>query len=107
MAKVQLFPTRANVGKDVVTPQYFDEKFAAKLVKTKLWSYRPSPSTQDDINLMVGKAKEEISQDMAIIQAEKERLRKEREELEALRAELLTPKAEAETARRGRPKAEV
>jgi len=52
---------------------------------------------------MLGKAKEEISYDMQMIQVEKDRLRKEREELEALRAELLT----SETPKRGRPKAEV
>jgi len=103
MSKVQLFPSRANVGKDIMTPQFFDTKFAEKLIKTGLWSYSPNPQSKDDISLMLGKAKEEISYDMQMIQVEKDRLRKEREELESLRAELLT----SETPKRGRPKAEV
>lgn len=103
MSRVQLFPSRANVGKDVVTPQYFTAKFAERLVKTGLWGYTPNPQSKDDISLMLGKAKEEIGHDMQMISLEKDRLRKEREELEALRAELLT----SDTVKRGRPKAEV
>ena len=68
-----------------------------------MWSYKPNPQSEDDISLMLGKAKEEIGHDMQMISLEKDRLRKEREELEALRAELLT----SDTVKRGRPKAEV
>jgi ActR/RegA family two-component response regulator len=103
MSRIQLFPQRANVGKDVITPQYFNVKFAEKLIKTGLWGYKPKPTSDDDISLMLGRAKDEISSDMRLIAEEKERLKKEREDLEALRAELLT----SDTVKRGRPKAEV
>lgn len=90
--KVQLFPARPNVGKDVVTPEWFSEGMANKMVKTKLWSYTPVATTQDDINLMLNKAKGELKEDADANRLERERLTAEREELEALRAELLTKK---------------
>jgi hypothetical protein len=100
--KVQLFPARPNVGKDVVTPEWFSEGMAKKMVKTKLWSYTPVATTQDDINLMLDRAKGELKADSEAIALEKERLKAEREELEALRAELLT-----KTKVDGRKKTEV
>lgn len=78
---VDIFPARANVGKDIVTPERVNEKFAEKLVKTGLWTYTPKPSTQDDLSLMLNEAKKELSN-------EKQSLAKERAELEAMKAEI-------------------
>lgn len=89
MNVVEIFPARQNVGKDIVTPLRVTQEKAEKLVSTKLWSYKPEPSNKDDLKLMVDMAKQEISVDAMNNKAEAERLRIEREELEALRAELM------------------
>ena len=90
MQFIEIFPARGNVGKDAITPQRMPEALAHKMVKTKLWSYTPVANTKDDIALMVNQAKGELSSEMKNIAEEKERLRLEREDLEALRAQLLT-----------------
>ena len=97
MSKIQLFPARPNVGKDVVTPEWFSEGMAKKMVKTGLWAYSPIATTQDDLNLMLDRAKGEIKADAEANKAEAERLKAEREELEALRMELLTAKGKKKT----------
>ncbi len=89
---IEIFPARQNVGVNIVTPRRVMQEKAAKLVATGLWSYQPMPQDQDDINLLVNKAKEEIKFDVQNNQIERERLKKEREELEVLRAELLAVK---------------
>ncbi|GEM_PF-4648939 len=86
--KIQLFPARQNVGKDVLTGEWFSPKLAQAMLKTGLWAKTPTPTSQDDISLMVNKAKDEIKADYDNIQLEKERLKKERDELEAMRVEL-------------------
>lgn len=89
MNVVEIFPARQNVGKDIVTPLRVTKEKAEKLVSTKLWSYKPEPSNKDDLKLMVDMAKQEIRVDAINNKAEAERLRIEREELEALRVELM------------------
>ena len=96
---IEVFPARNNVGKDAITPQRMPENLAKKMVKTGLWSYTPVANTQDDISLMVNQAKGEIAQEMRNINEEKERMRLEREDLEALRVQLLT----GEPKKAGRP----
>ena len=90
MSKIQLFPARNNVGKDVLTPEWFSEGMAQKMIKTGLWAYTPTPNNKDDLNLMLNAAKSEIKADADANKAEAERLKAEREELEALRVQLLT-----------------
>ena len=102
MGKIQLYPQRKNVGKNGITPEFFNEHLAKKLVKTKLWGYTPSVNTKEDIELIALEAKRENAQERNEIELERERLIKEREELEILRAELLTSSKKL-----GRPKAEV
>ena len=89
MNVVEIFPARQNVGKDIVTPLRVTKEKSEKLVSTKLWSYKPEPSNKDDLKLMVDMAKQEIRVDAMNNKAEAERLRIEREELEALRVELM------------------
>lgn len=89
MNVIEIFPTRPNVGENIVTPIRVTEEKAAKLVATKLWAYLPEPSTKDDLKLMVNLAKQEVLVDKKNNEAEAERLRAERAELEALRAELM------------------
>jgi hypothetical protein len=90
MGKIMLFPQRMNVGKDKATGEMFNEALAARLVKTKLWGYTPMAENQDDVNLFLNKAKSEIADDAKANRLEAERLKQEREDLERLRAELLT-----------------
>lgn len=90
MGKIMLFPQRMNVGKDKVTGEMFDETLAQRLVRTKLWGYSPVVENQNDATLFLNKVKGEIAEDVMANKREAERLRKEREELEQLRAELLT-----------------
>lgn len=89
MDTIEIFPARQNVGKDIVTPLRVTVAKAEKLVATKLWAYTPEPTTKDDVKLLVSLAKQEVLIDAQNNKAEAERLRIEREELEALRAELM------------------
>ena len=97
---IEIFPVGDNVGVNAITPARVKASLAAKLVKTKLWSYTPKPKNEKDVNLFIGKAKAEISDEMAKLEAERAKLIREREEFEAQRAESLT-------SGRGRKKAEV
>lgn len=97
---IEVFPVGKNVGKDILTPVRVSPDKAAKLVRTKLWSYQPKATSQQDVDLMVVKAKQEVNAELQALNAERAALLKEREELEALRAETLT-------SGRGRKKSEV
>lgn len=91
---VELFPIggNKNLGDGSMKGWKVPKTLADKFLKTKMWSTVPVPTTKEDLTVLFNDGKVELLERERELNAERERLIREREEIEALRAELLTGK---------------